>query len=218
MPCIKEWQMALLAKGNQSLREGASIWSRFLSSSLSKPTGIFRTMNKLCPLRLGKPKDLLLEVRPHLCMSTWKLHHPWLLEDLDEEEFTAFLALSSCPMAPRKIFDLKFKIATNTLILRLSAEPPTCPHCQMQDSIRHRFWDCPIALRERTTLHAMLPMSQSLSPAQTLLSPVAHFELSDRACLEAYIWRIHLLALKKLGVIKDSPLPIRTLSEIFASR
>jgi hypothetical protein len=202
IPRLDLWQQALCAKQARRLLNGNGIWADLLKPMvLTERSGIFKIIRQATDLT-GKPKDIMKITSPRTSLNDWALVQP-LLAGYDEDQVQDILRLKISPRANRKVLDLKFRILHDTYLNRHAA--PQCPHCRLEDSVRHRFELCTSAVAGRLTLSSRKPTTGNLSLSQILFGPWGN----DQAACEAFLWHTHCDALIKAGHI-DMRLPTLT--------
>lgn len=102
-------------------------------------------------------------------MERWLEMNTWLFQDQHPDDLPSLFPLTSSPLADRRVADVKFRILTNSAVLRYTE--PICPHCLEPDSSEHRFWNCVLARRERAQVSQICPDITTLCKATILLAP-----------------------------------------------
>lgn len=197
-PSVALWRQAIW-RGMLSRLHRPGFWADLLAPSLADPSGIFGSIKSTEALpQTRRPKTLMTQLRP--AMPLEKLVGPLsMLASCSFEEVGAHLPIRTCPGAYRKVFDVRWRLLTDCAVAR---HPPSqCPHCSMPDSTRHRFWDCPTAQRELQTARRSWP--SLTAPSCIVFPPPDKMVIAD-----ALIWRVHLMALYELGILKTEPAPL----------
>ena len=212
VPCVSDWARAIRTSAARRLARTESIWSAFVSRESNHCQGLFRDLIPDVLAHLRRPKDIAATLRPTQSVERWRELNNWLFQDY-RDDLSLLFPLANSPLADRRVADVKFRILTNSAVLRYTN--PVCPHCLHPDSSEHRFWDCLLARRERAQLLRICPDTADLPKATILLAPPL-LETRTRAGCEAMIWRLHLLALHQLDVRCDPPAPLVNILEDFS--
>ena len=199
VPSISLWRQAIWRSMLRKLSR-PSFWSTKLSQHLVEPRSVFKAFASTAELPVcRRPKELMSSLRPAFPVEKLCNRTNSLLTGTTTVELQDSLPIRTSRRANRKVFDVRWRCLTDCAV---SLHPATlCPHCSEPDSTRHRFWDCRVAQEERRLAHRYWPALATIGPTAALLFPPdTHLVHSD-----ALLWRLHLLALWKMNILKRPP-------------
>ena len=211
-PSVVLWRQAI-ARSMLTRLSRPGFWSLALRSAVSDAPDAFQAIRDSASLpRARRPKETMSSLRPPMPWSRITASVHSLLYETSEEAIQTALPIQSGSRSHRKVYDVRWRCAVDCAVAR---HPPSlCPHCNAPDSSRHRFWECPVAVRERSDASRQWPGLMELSPMDCLLFPAP----DCLAVSDALLWRLHLLALHKTGILTHRPAPLMSFIREFTSR